>query len=260
LPDWIEVVRTHLLPRLQQWFGVSVEWNSQAIKNLLFSHWQSAGGVAGKVLAWLSSSGGALAGALASLLLIPVALFYMLRAWDVIAARMDELIPRHWHAKAREIAGEVDGVLAEFLRGQISVMLLMSVFYIVALWLAGLEFALPIGILAGLLVFVPYLGMIIGLALATLAAVMQFPGFGGVLLVWVAFGAGQLLEGMAVTPWLVGDRIGLHPLAVIFALLAFGQVFGFFGLLLALPLSAIMLVALRHAKAWYFASEMYSKP
>lgn len=260
LPDWIEALRTRLLPQLQQWFGVSVEWDSQALKKLLLSHWQSAGGVAGKLLPWLGNSGGALVGALVSLLLIPVAMFYLLRDWETLVARLDELVPRHWHARVREIAGEVDDVLAEFLRGQIAVMLLMSLFYVAALWLAGLEFALPIGILAGMLVFVPYLGMILGLALATLAAVMQFPDFGGVLWVWVAFGAGQLLEGMLVTPWLVGDRIGLHPLAVIFALLAFGQVFGFFGLLLALPLSAILLVALRHGKAWYLASSMYQKP
>ena len=260
VPDWIEAARTRLLPQLQQWFGVSLEWDSQALKNLLLSHWQSAGGVAGKLLPWLGSSGGALVGVLVNLLLIPVAMFYLLRDWDALAARLDELVPRHWHGKVAEIAGEVDEVLAEFLRGQISVMLLMSVFYVVVLWLVGLEFALPIGILAGMLVFVPYLGMILGLSLATLAAVMQFPSFSGVLLVWAAFGAGQLLEGMLVTPWLVGDRIGLHPLAVIFALLAFGQLFGFFGLLLALPLSAILLVALRHGKAWYLASDMYRKP
>jgi len=248
------------LPQLQQWFGVSIEWDSQALKNLLLSHWQSAGGAAGKLLPWLGSSGGAIVGALVNLLLIPVAMFYLLRDWDVLVARLDELIPRDWHGKVTEIVAEVDRVLAEFLRGQISVMLLMSAYYVAALWLAGLEFALPIGILAGLLVFVPYLGMILGLSLATLAALMQFPSFGGVLLVWAAFGAGQLLEGMVVTPWLVGDRIGLHPLAVIFALLAFGQVFGFFGLLLALPLSAILLVALRHGKAWYLSSSMYQKP
>ena len=259
LPDWIEVARTRLLPQVQQWFGVSVEWDSQALKNLLLSHWQGAGGVAGKLLPWLGSSGGAVIGALANLLLIPLAMFYFLRDWDALIVRLDELIPRHWHVKVTEIATEVDCVLAEFLRGQISVMLLMSVFYVVALWLAGLEFALPIGILAGMLVFIPYLGMILGLLFATLAAVMQFPGLSGVLLVWVAFGAGQLLEGMVVTPWLVGDRIGLHPLAVIFALLAFGQVLGFFGLLLALPLSAILLVALRHGKAVYLASSMYRK-
>ena len=260
VPDWIDAARTHLLPQLQQWLGAGLEWDSQALKNLLLSHWQSAGGVAGKLLPWLGSSGGAIVGVLVNLLLIPVAMFYLLRDWNALVTRLDELIPRHWHAKVTEIVAEVDGILAEFLRGQISVMLLMSAYYVVALWLVGLEFALPIGILAGVLVFVPYLGMILGLALATLAAVMQFPSFGGVLLVWAAFGAGQLLEGMAVTPWLVGDRIGLHPLAVIFALLAFGQVFGFFGLLLALPLAAILLVALRHGKAWYLASSMYQKP
>ncbi|MDO8263227.1 MAG: AI-2E family transporter [Gallionella sp.] len=260
LPDWIEAARTHLLPQLQQWFGVSLEWDSQVLKTLLLSHWQSAGGIAGKLLPWLGSGGGAIIGVLVNLLLIPLAMFYLLRDWDAMTSRLDELIPRHWHGKVTEIAAEVDCVLAEFLRGQISVILLMSAYYVVALWLAGLEFALPIGILAGMLVFVPYLGMIIGLSLATLAAVMQFPGFSVVLLVWAVFGAGQLLEGMAITPWLVGDRIGLHPLAVIFALLAFGQVFGFFGLLLALPLSAILLVALRHGKAWYLTSEMYRKP
>jgi predicted PurR-regulated permease PerM len=118
---------------------------------------------------------------------------------------------------------------------------------------------LPIGIVAGMLVFVPYLGMIVGLTLATLAAAMQFTEIGNVILVWAVFGAGQLIEGMVVTPWLVGDRIGLHPLAVIFALLAFGQTFGFFGVLLALPMSAVLLVGLRHGKAWYLSSTMYRK-
>jgi predicted PurR-regulated permease PerM len=139
-------------------------------------------------------------------------------------------------------------------------MLLMSLFYAVALWLVGLEFALPIGIVAGLLVFVPYLGTVLGLSLATLAAVMQFTALSDVVLVWAVFGAGQLLEGMVVTPWLVGERIGLHPLAVIFALLAFGQLFGFFGVLLALPLAAILLVVLRHSREHYLNSEMYDKP
>ena len=260
LPNWLEAARTRLLPQLQRWLGADLQWDSQALKSLLLSHWQSASGVAGKLLPWLGSSGGTIVAILVNLLLIPVAMFYLLRDWDALVAWLDELIPRDWHGKVTEIAAEVDCVLAEFLRGQISVMLLMSAYYVVALWLAGLEFALPIGILAGMLVFVPYLGMIIGLSLATLAAVMQFPDFSGVLLVWAAFGAGQLLEGMVVTPWLVGDRIGLHPLAVIFALLAFGQVFGFFGLLLALPLSAILLVTLRHGKAWYLSSSMYQKP
>ncbi len=260
LPDWVEVVRIRLMPKLQQWFGADLQWDSESVKNMLLSHWQSAGGVLGKLLPLLSSSGGAIIGALVDLLLIPVAMFYLLRDWNTWLARVDDLIPRHFHDKVKEITIEVDRVLAEFLRGQISVMLLMSVYYVMVLWLVGLQFALPIGIVAGMLVFVPYLGMIIGLMLATLAAVMQFTEFSNVVLVWVVFVAGQLIEGMAITPWLVGERVGLHPLAVIFALLAFGQLFGFFGLLLALPLSAILLVALRYAKTWYLLSAMYRKP
>lgn len=260
LPDWIEAARLRLLPKLQQWVGADLQWDSQAVKDMLLSHSQIAGGVAAKLLPWLGSSGGAIIAVLINLLLIPVALFYLLRDWNDLVTRVDDLLPRHWHGKVKEILVEVDRILAEFLRGQISVMLLMSVYYVLVLWLVGLEFALPIGIVAGMLVFVPYLGMIVGLALATLAAVMQFPGLSGVLWVWGVFGAGQLIEGMVVTPWLVGERVGLHPLAVIFALLAFGQLFGFFGVLLALPLSAILLVALRHGKAWYLASEMYRRP
>ena len=260
LPDWVEAARVRLIPTLQQWVGADLQWDSAAVKNMLLSHWQSAGGIVERLLPWLGSSGGAIIGALLDLLLVPVAMFYLLRDWNELVKRVDDLIPRHLHIQVKEIIGDVDRILAEFLRGQISVMLLMSVYYVLALWLAGLEFALPIGIVAGMLVFVPYLGMITGLLLATLAAVMQFSVFGNVVLVWAVFGAGQLIEGMVVTPWLVGERVGLHPLAVIFALLAFGQLFGFFGLLLALPLSAILLVALRYGKAWYLLSDMYRKP
>lgn len=256
LPQFIEILRGRLLPHLQQLFGISPEWDSAALKDFAVSHWQSAG----KVLPWLSSSGGALLEWLANLVLIPVAMFYLLRDWAALAAQMDELIPRHSHAKVREIAAEIDAVLAEFLRGQLTVMVLMSVFYVVVLWAAGLEYALPIGIVAGMLVFVPYLGMLVGLALATLAAVMQFTTLSDVVWVWAVFALGQLLEGMVVTPRLVGERVGLHPLMVIFALMAFGQLMGFFGILLALPLSAILLVALRHAKSWYLSSSMYRAP
>jgi predicted PurR-regulated permease PerM len=260
LPGWVDAARTHVLPRFQEWFGASLQIDGEAIKNLLVAHWQSAGGIAAKVLPWLGSSGGAILSVLINLLLIPLAMFYLLRDWNGLVARIDHLIPRHWHAKVTEIATEVDDILAEFLRGQIAVMLLMSAYYVLVLWLVGLEFALPIGIVAGMLVFVPYLGMVTGLVLATLAAAMQFTAFGNVVLVWAVFGAGQLIEGMVVTPWLVGERVGLHPLVVIFALLAFGQVFGFFGVLLALPLAAMLLVTLRHAKAWYLNSSMYNQP
>ena len=148
-------------------------------------------------------------------------------------------------------------MLAEFLRGQISVMVLMSVLYVCGLWLAGLEFALPIGVITGMLVFVPYVGVLTGLLLATVAGLMQFPSIGAVVPVWIVFAVGQTLEASLVTPFLVGKRIGLHPVAVIFALLAFGQIFGFFGVLLALPASAALLVGLRHLGRHYLNSSLY---
>jgi len=257
LPELLDAARIKLLPYLQQHFGITLNWDNATLKNLFMSHWQGAGGAAAKVLPWLSGGGTALLAMLINVALIPVALFYLLRDWPLLLARVEQVIPRSRHAKVSVIASEVDRVLAEFLRGQMATMLLMSVFYALALWLTGLEFALPIGVVSGMLVFVPYLGMITGLVLATLAAFTQLDQFTGVLAVWAVFGIGQLLEGMLVTPWLVGNRIGLHPLAVIFALLAFGQLFGFFGILLALPISATLLVVLRHAKDWYLASSLY---
>ena len=169
------------------------------------------------------------------------------------------MIPRDRHAQMAGIAREVDAVLAEFLRGQMLVIMVMVVFYSAALWAAGLQFALPVGIITGGLVFVPYVGAFLGFVLGTVAALLQFDNLAGVLWVWLAIGIGQALEGMAVTPLIVGNRIGLHPVAVIFALLAFGQVFGFLGVLLALPASAAVLVGLRHLRAAYVASPLYGK-
>jgi len=134
----------------------------------------------------------------------------------------------------------------------------MCVYYTLGLYFTGLEFFLPIGIITGVLVFVPYVGAATGFLLATLAAVMQFPSWGGLIWVWVVFGIGQALEGNFITPKLVGQRIGLHPVAVIFALLAFGQIFGFAGLLIALPASAVLLVGLRKLRAQYLASPFYN--
>ncbi len=192
-----------------------------------------------------------------NLVLVPVVLFYLLRDWNVLLTRIDELIPPRIHAKVRVIAGEIDAVLAEWLRGQLLVIVLMSSYYVISLWLTGLDFSLPIGIITGLAVIVPYVGIVVGLALATVAALLQFGATAGLLWVWLAIGIGQALEGMAVTPLIVGKRIGLHPVVVIFALLAFGQVFGFFGVLLALPASAALLVGLRHLRHAYVAGPLY---
>lgn len=257
LPGYLDAIRTHLVPWLQQRFGLAVELDINALKEAILSNWQSAGGVAVRMLPSFTHGGLALVAFLVNLVLVPVVLFYLLRDWDVMIRHIDEMIPRRWHATVSALARDIDNVLGEFLRGQLSVILIMCVFYVVGLWLVGLDFALPIGLMAGLLVFVPYLGVIIGVVLATLAALLQFQGMGGLIWVWVVFAIGQVIEGMIITPLLVGDRIGLHPVAVIFALMAFGQLFGFVGILLALPISAAILVWLRYLRRRYLESSIY---
>lgn len=258
MPAFLDMLKNHIIPWLEARLDISLEPDMEVLKEAVSEHWQSAGGVAAKILPSLTSGGMAVVEFLVNLLLVPVVLFYLLRDWDVLIAQIDEMIPRYWHQQVSKLAHETDRILAEFLRGQLAVIVLMSMCYITGLWLVGLEFALPIGLVAGILVFVPYLGMIVGLTLATFAAIMQFQDWSGVIPVWIVFGAGQLLEGMLITPWLVGDRIGLHPVVVIFALMAFGQLFGFFGILLALPVSAIMLVWLRHLHQRYISSNFYN--
>lgn len=257
IPAYLDWLKLNAMPWLQTNFGIDIAIDADEVKAFLVSHMQNARDIAAHLLPSLKTDSLALLGVAANILLVPVVFFYVLRDWGGMLTRIERLIPRRWHALTTQIVGEIDGVLSEFLRGQISVMLLMSLYYVVALHLAGLEFALPIGLVTGLLVFIPYLGIAVGIILALVATLMQFQGFGGLLPVLIAFGIGQALEGMAVTPLLVGERIGLHPVAVIFALLAFGQLFGFFGVLLALPASAALLVALRHLRRYYLDSSFY---
>jgi predicted PurR-regulated permease PerM len=257
LPGFLAQINDHLLPWVKARFGVELQFDLATLKKLIAENLQGADGLGVKLLASLKIGGLAVLGFVVNLLLVPVVLFYLLRDWNRLLAQVDALLPRRWHPRVSAVAAEIDAVLAEFLRGQMAVMVLMSVLYVLGLWLAGLEFALPIGIITGMLVFVPYVGMLTGLLLATLVALMQFPSASGVIPIWIVFGIGQALEGMLVTPLLVGQRIGLHPLAVIFALLAFGQIFGFFGVLLALPASAALLVGLRHLGTEYRNSKLY---
>lgn len=257
LPAYLDILRSRLEPWLLQQFGLSLSVDMAQLQAALTEHWKTAGNYAGRALQLVGSHGIALFGWLMSLLLVPVVLFYLLRDWNALVDRIGLLVPRRWYGKVAEIAHEIDLVLAEFLRGQLSVMLMMSAFYAMGLWLAGLELALPIGIIAGLLGFVPYLGVGIGVFLAVLAAALQYGTLGALVPVAAVFGIGQMVEGMLLTPWLVGDRIGLHPVAVIFALLAGGQLFGFAGVLLALPVGAAIAVGLRHLKQSYLASETY---
>lgn len=250
-PDYLETVKNQWIPWLKTTLGIDLQLDVAMLRQAVAEHWKSAGGVAAKMLPSLTSGGMVILDFLMNLLLVPVVLFYLLRDWNALISQINGWIPPVWRKQLYPLVHEIDRVLAEFLRGQIAVIILMSGFYVTGLWMVGLEFALPIGLLAGMLVFVPYLGAIVGLALATFAAVMQFQEWSGVMTVWGVFAIGQLLESMLITPWLVGERIGLHPVMVIFALLAFGQLFGFIGILLALPISAVLLVWLRHLHKQY---------
>ncbi len=190
-------------------------------------------------------------------MLVPVVTFYLLRDWDVMIAKVRGVLPRAWEPTAVALARECDEVVSAFIRGQLLVMLALGFCYTLGLMLVGLDLALLIGVLAGLASIVPYLGLVLGVAAAAVAALVQFGDW--VPLVWVAlvFVLSQMLEGMYLTPKLVGDRIGLHPVVVIFAVMAGGQLFGFTGVLLALPVSAVIMVLLRHVHERYRASRYY---
>ncbi len=257
LPEYLGWIQREALPTLTGLLGISADIDMDAVRNWLAEHAQSAGTAAQQFLPKLGNGAAALLSAVVNLLLIPVVTFYLLRDWDGLVAKLDSLIPRPWHDQINRLVREIDRVLSEFLRGQLSVMAAMSVFYSVGLSLAGLDFALPIGILTGVLGFIPFVGATLGLVLGVLEATLQFQSLSGVLPVLGVFIAGQAIEGMVVTPWLVGDRIGLHPVVVILALAAFGQIFGFFGVLLALPMAAALLVAIRHLREAWLASQAY---
>ncbi|HWZ74751.1 MAG TPA: AI-2E family transporter [Casimicrobiaceae bacterium] len=257
LPELAAGLYAQLAPWLNEKFAIQLQFDLESIKQFIADNLDSTEAVSLKVLTGLKAGGMMVLGILINLVLIPVVMFYLLRDWSRIVRRLDELTPRRWLAKVRTMAIEIDNVLGEFLRGQLSVMGVLAIYYAIGLTLAGLQFALPIGILTGLLVFIPYVGFGLGLILGLLAALLQWNGWPGFAAVLAVYGIGQLLEGYVLIPWLVGDRIGLHPLVVIFALLAFGQLFGFAGVLLALPVSAALLVGLRHLRAEYHESPLY---
>ena len=210
------------------------------------------------VLSSLKLGGSVALALVGNAVLIPVALFYLLMDWERFVGRLVDMVPLRLREGYDSFTGEADSVLGQYFRGQLLVMLVMAVFYSGGMALFGLDLALPIGIFTGLAMFVPYLGFGIGLILAVLAGLLQFASIKALVMVAAVYGVGQVLEGFVLTPRLVGERIGLHPLAVIFALLAFGQILGFVGVLIALPASAVLLVAMRRLQASYMASKLYT--
>lgn len=260
LPGWLQKLNETLAPWLNAKLGTDVQLDPASIKESISAALQTRDDLGARVLATLRMGGLGLLGLFANLVLVPVVMFFLLRDWRSFISRFEQLIPRAWHDDVAGFFCEADYALGQYLHGQILVLLVMSAFYTLTLWATGLHFFLPIGVVTGMLTFIPFVGATVGFVLATLAAAMQFDDMTRLLWVWGVFFLGQIIEGNFVTPKLVGDAIGLHPVAVIFALLAFGQLFGFTGLLIALPASAVLLVGLRKLRRKYLSSPFYNNP
>lgn len=259
IPDVYRWLSTSALPWIQGQLSLSpvqlppIDWEAE-----LAAHWKSLGKVTADTVARITRSGLGLAVIVFNLALVPLVAFYLMRDWDRMVEGLLDLVPRAWQEVVSLMVAEADDVLGAFIRGQLLVMLAQAVIYSCLLWLVGLNYAVILGTVAGIAAIIPYAGSVIGIGASLAVAWFQF---GGELtpLLWVAavFGVGQILESWVLTPVLIGDRIGLHPVAVIFALMAGGQVAGFTGVLLALPVAAVIVVFCRHAITYYRHSMTY---
>lgn len=260
LPSLIEHARTdlnRLMMRLQVEAGIP----QSRVANLQ----EAAQGQASKALEWVAGlvggivqSGIALVNLLSLIFITPVVAFYLLRDWDRLVVRVDSWLPREHAATIRAQAREIDRALSGFARGQALMCVFLATYYAVGLTLVGIDFGLIIGLLTGLLSFIPFIGTLTGAVTSLILAAVQFDGFNGVIGVAAVFAVGQILEGYILQPWLVGDRVGLHPVWIIFALLAGGALFGFLGILLAVPVTAMIGVLARFALGRYLASALYA--
>ena len=244
---------------------VAPQWVKDAIAKSGTDIQGSISDIAGKAAGWTAtllasiwSGGMALVNILSLLVVTPIVAFYLLADWDHLVAKVDGWLPRDHAAEIRTIFTDIDAALAGFIRGQGTVCLLLGIFYALALTIAGLKFGLVIGLAAGLLSFIPYVGALVGGLMAIGVGLVQFwPDFTSILIIIGIFAVGQFLEGNFLSPKLVGSSIGLHPVWLMFALFAFGYVFGFVGLLLAVPMAAAAGVLVRFALNQYLASKLY---
>lgn len=258
LPKIIAWVQDVVMPLVQKYLGVeNTAINAEEFKNLLLENTEKARGLINWLFKTTLASGMRLVEWLMNLILIPVVTFYLLCDWNKLLNGLRNLLPRRIEPTVVAILQECDQVLNAFFRGQFIVMIAVAIIYSIGLSLIGLQIGLLVGLISGLLSIVPYLGTIIGVVVATIAALVQFGEFTPVLMVWLVFGVGHLIDNFYLTPKLVGDKIGLHPVAVIFAILAGGYLFGFVGVLLALPVAAFAMVWVRYLNKQYFNSKLY---
>jgi predicted PurR-regulated permease PerM len=252
--SWFHVI---LIPKLATLLHSQELVDPNTLKSLLSQQWGKAGFMAGAFVITVLKSGALLLHWIMNLIIIPLVTFYLLEDWKQFLASILNLVPKRLQAKTIILAKESDEVLSAFFRGQLLVMLAIGIYYSIGLSLIGLKIGIILGLILGIISIVPYLGFIIGIVTASIAAYLQMGEMHDVYLVWVVFLAGQLLDALFITPNLVGDRIGLHPVAVILAVLAGGSLFGFFGVLLALPTTAVIMVWLRHLGRSYHESPLY---
>jgi predicted PurR-regulated permease PerM len=246
LPSIISQIEQVWLPGVASFLDLELGENI-GLGAFLAQYKDLAGSWSGTLLTSVTSTGSMLAAAVLSLFLIPILTFYLLRDWDSIIAHLGALVPSSQRQTIFKLARDTDEILGAFLRGQLLVMFALALIYSLGLTLVGLKFAVAIGVVAGLVSFVPYLGFVFGIGLASLTVALEPNPLWHLVGVFVTFTAAQMVEGTVLTPKLVGDRIGLHPVMVIFAIVAGGQLFGFFGILLALPAAAALSVLIRFA-------------
>lgn len=257
-PMLVEVITQQLLPWLNQTFRLELRLDAAAIRQWLTQHIADSGqDLAAMLFAYVRSGWTAAMQVLGLVFLVPVVAFFLLLDWPAFTGRAAELIPPRWRGSAFGFLGEIDALLGQYLRGQLMVMMALAAYYSIGLLLAGYELWLPIGVLTGLLVVVPYLGFALGALFALVSGMLQLGALQGLLATLLVYGFGQWLESFVLTPRLVGERIGLHPVAVILALLAFGALFGFVGVLVALPLSAVVAVGLKRLRRAWLGSSFY---
>ncbi|HET7315434.1 AI-2E family transporter [Salinisphaera sp.] len=257
LPRYLDWVQQTFNPWIRRFAPGVGGIDADSIRQLIADNWGSASDFASAIAKKAFSSGTALLSWVVNLLLVPVIMFYLLRDWDHMTAFVRAQLPRRYQVTITELARETDDVLGHFIRGQALVMLVLGSIYIIGLWLAGLDLALVIGLGAGLISFVPYVGVISGFLMASVAMLVQTGDPYQVLWVLLVFGIGQMMEQMVLTPLLLGEAIGLHPVWVIFAVLAGGDLFGFIGVLLALPTAATIAVIVRYGGRRWRESRLY---
>lgn len=252
---WVQSSALNVLSRYVDIDSVSLADVQQSVTAAL----PKVGEIAQNVFRAISYSGLAVVGVVFNFFLIIVVAFYLMRDWNKITIGITNMLPVRYRNTVVTLACNCDEVLGAFFRGQLLVMFALAAIYSIGLSIMGLDVAFIIGVIAGLISIVPYLGSITGFALAVIAALFQFHT--GISVVWVTliFGIGQVAEAMFLTPLLVGDRIGLHPVAVIFAVMAGGSLFGFFGVLLALPVAAVIMVIARHFWSGYRSSDAFTR-